>query len=159
FRSGGLARAQTPDRVPTTLDVRTVLAGKPGDPQLVTRAAELAGAARAFHWPLEVPAQMAAENRRPRGFDAVLGNPPWERIKLQEQEFLAGREPEIAQAPTAAARGKLVAELKEAAPGTRKRALYNEFESAKRTAEASSVFVRVPAEFGGRFPLTGHGDV
>ncbi len=21
------------------------------------------------------------------GFDAVLGNPPWERIKLQEQEF------------------------------------------------------------------------
>jgi hypothetical protein len=38
------------------------------------------------------------------GFDVVLGNPPWERIKLQEQEFFASREAEIAQAPNAAVR-------------------------------------------------------
>ena len=85
------------------------------------------------------------------GFDVVLGNPPWERIKLQEQEFFAPREPEIAEAPNAAARAKLIAKLKEAAPGTRERALYEEFEAAKRTAEAASVFARV----GGRFALTG----
>ena len=36
------------------------------------------------------------------GFGAVLGNPPWERIKLQEQEFFVARDPEIAQAPNAA---------------------------------------------------------
>ena len=154
FRSGALARAQTPDRVPTTLDVRTALAGRQPDAQLVAKAVELAGAARAFHWPLEFPAVMAAG-----GFDVVLGNPPWERIKLQEQEFFAAREPEIAQAPNAAARGRLIAKLKEAAPGTRERALYEEFETAKRAAEASSVFARVAAEDGGRFPLTGRGDV
>ena len=57
--------------------------------------------ARAFHWPLEFPDVMAAG-----GFDVVLGNPPWERIKLQEQEFFASRDPEIAQAPNAAARGQ-----------------------------------------------------
>ncbi len=34
------------------------------------------------------------------GFDVVLGNPPWERIKLQEQEFFAAREPEIARRRT-----------------------------------------------------------
>ena len=89
------------------------------------------------------------------GFDVVLWNPPWERIKLQEQEFFAPREPEIAEAPNAAARAKLIAKLKEAAPGTRERALYEEFEAAKRTAKAASVFARV----GGRFALTGRGDV
>jgi hypothetical protein len=91
FRSGALARAQTPDRVPTTLDVRAALAGRQPDAQLVAKAVKLAGAARAFHWPLEFPAAMAVG-----GFDAVLGNPPWERIKLQEQEFFAASEPEIA---------------------------------------------------------------
>jgi hypothetical protein len=121
---------------------------------LVGRAQELAGTAHAFHWPLEFPDIMAAG-----GFDAVLGNPPWERIKLQEQEFFAAREPEIAEAPNAAARGRLIANLKDAAPGTRERALYDEFEAAKRTAEASSVFARVDTDSGGRFPLTGRGDV
>ena len=32
------------------------------------------------------------------GFDVILGNPPWERIKLQEEEFFAGRDAEIAGA-------------------------------------------------------------
>jgi hypothetical protein len=154
FRSGALTRAQTPDRIPTTLDVRTALAGRQPDGQLVAKAVELAAAARAFHWPLEFPAIMAAG-----GFDVVLGNPPWERIKLLEQEFFASRDPEIAEAPNAAARGRLIAKLKDAAPETRERALYDEFEAAKRTAEASSVFARVAAEDGGRFPLTGRGDV
>ena len=41
-----------------------------------------------FHWPLEFPAVFERG-----GFDVVLGNPPWERIKLQEQEFFAERKP------------------------------------------------------------------
>ena len=53
----------------------------------------------------------------------------------------------------------MISNLKTAEPGSRERALYEEFESAKRTAEAASVFARVPAEDGGRFPLTGRGDV
>jgi hypothetical protein len=154
FRSGVLARAQTPDLIPTTLDVRTALAGRQADAQLVAKAIELAGTAGAFHWPLEFPGIVASG-----GFDVVLGNPPWERIKLQEQEFFAAREPEIAQAPNAAARSRLVAKLKDAQPGTRARALFEEFEAAKRAAEASSVFARIDGEDGGRFPLTGRGDV
>ena len=89
------------------------------------------------------------------GFDAVIGNPPWERIKLQEQEFFASREPDIAAAPTADVRGRLIAQLKNAADASRERRLFDEFEQAKRTAEASSVFAREA----GRFPLTGKGDV
>jgi hypothetical protein len=37
--------------------------------------------------------------------------------------------------------------------------LYEEFETAKRSAEAASIFARLPAKDGGRFPLTGRGDV
>ena len=66
----------------------------------VNCAQDLAGAARAFHWPLEFSDIMATG-----GFDVVLGNPPWERIKIQEQEFFAAREPEIAEAPNAAHAG------------------------------------------------------
>ena len=159
FRAGALIRAQSPDHVPTTLDVHTALTGRQPDAQLVANAVELAIAARVFHWPLEFPAQMTAANGRRRGFDVVVGNPPWERIKLQEQEFFAAREPEIARAANAAARGRLITKLKDAAPGTRERRLYEEFEAARRAAEASSVLVRLTAEDGGRFPMTGRGDV
>jgi N-6 DNA Methylase len=153
-KTGGVPSNRNAVTIPTTAPVWDALASRTVYGPLVGRAQELAGVARCFHWPLEFPDIIAAG-----GFDAVLGNPPWERIKLQEQEFFAAREPEVAQAPTAAARGKLIVKLKEAASGTRERALYDEFEAAKRTAEASSVFARVAGENGGRFPLTGRGDV
>ena len=48
----------------------------------------------------------------------VLGNPPWERIKLQEQEWFAERRPEIANARNAAERRKMISALaqQDAAP-------------------------------------------
>jgi hypothetical protein len=129
--------------VPTSGHVWQALSGGQVYGPLVGRAQDIASEARAFHWPLEFPDVMAAG-----GFDVVLGNPPWERIKLQEQEFFAAREPEIAEAPNAAARGKMIAVLTVAKPGTRERALYEEFETAKRIAEASSIFARVPRLLG-----------
>ncbi len=65
-----------------------------------------------FHWSLEFPDVFADAG----GFDCVLGNPPWERIKLQEQEFFAARSPEIAQAANAAARKRLIETLPQADP-------------------------------------------
>jgi N-6 DNA Methylase len=153
-KKGGVPVNRNTVTIPTTMHVWEALAGRSVYGPLVGRAQDLAGAAHAFHWPLEFPDVMASG-----GFDVVLGNPPWERIKLQEQEFFAAREPEIANAPNAAARGKLIARLKDAEPGSHDRALYEEFEAAKRIAEASSVFARVPEEDRGRFPLTGRGDV
>jgi hypothetical protein len=136
--------------VPTSGDVWRALGDRQANPPLVARAVEASRAARAFHWPLEFPDVMAAG-----GFDLVLGNPPWERVKLQEQEFFAALDPDIATAPNAAARGQLIAALAKAAPGTPERALFEAFEAAKRLAEAASVFARES----GRFALTGRGDV
>jgi hypothetical protein len=153
-KTGGVPSNRNTVTISTSAHVWDALAGRTVYGPLVGRAQDLAGSARAFHWPLEFSDIIAAD-----GFDVVLGNPPWERIKLQEQEFFAAREPEIAGAPNAAARGRLITRLKEAEAGTRERVLYEEFEAARRTAEASSVFARVPEEDGGRFPLTGRGDV
>ncbi len=82
------------------------------------------------------------------GFDVVLGNPPWERVKLQEKEFFAERMPEIATAANKAERDRLIRRAR----GT---ALHDAYEAALRQAEASSQFIRKS----GRFPLTGRGDV
>jgi hypothetical protein len=149
-KTGGVPANQHTVAVPTTGHVWDALAGKQVYAPLLRRAQDLVSIARAFHWPIEFPDVMATG-----GFDAVLGNPPWERIKLQEQEFFAARDVEIAAAPNAAARARLIMKLKQAVNGTREQTLYREFESTKRAAEASSVFARE----GSRFPLSGRGDV
>ncbi|MFI8288197.1 Eco57I restriction-modification methylase domain-containing protein [Streptomyces sp. NPDC085614] len=114
-----------------------------------------------FHWHLEFPEVFSVPESGvgvqqgtgwAGGFDAVVGNPPWERVKLQEQEFFAQREPRIAEAKNAAARKRLIAELRDDRDGA---VLYAEFEAAKRRAEGESHFLRTSA----RFPLTGRGDI
>lgn len=117
-------------------------------------APKAARRARAFHWPLEFPDVMQRG-----GFDVVLGNPPWERIKLQEKEFFAARVPEIANAKGKSERERRIEALSTAPSGSPERSTFEEFKTAKREAEASSEFVRVAADEGGRFPFTGTGDV
>jgi len=144
-------RKETARLVPTSRHLAEALSGERArlPSQMLARIEELAEGEGFFHWPLEFPDVFANG-----GFDVVLGNPPWERIKLQEQEFFAGRDPEIANAPNAAARQRLIREL-----AGRNPALLAAFAEAKRRAEAASRFVRTKGEEGGRFPLTGTGDV
>jgi hypothetical protein len=104
----------------------------------------------AFHWPIEFPHIFSRG-----GFDAVIGNPPWERIKLQEQEFFASRSPEIATAPNKVARERLIKALEKAESESADARLLADFHFARRSAEAASEFARNS----GRFPLTGTGDV
>lgn len=136
--------------IPTTAHVWARLSGQSMPEAVAGVVSPIATQARIFHWQLEF-ADIFAKG----GFDVVLGNPPWERIKLQEQEFFASRDGEIAEAPNAAARRRLIEALKNSPAGTRNHNLYLEFEMAKRLAEASSIYVRES----GRFPLSGRGDV
>ncbi len=114
-------------------------------PQALAHAEALAVTQRFFHWPLEFPEVFAHG-----GFDVVLGNPPWERIKLQEQEFFATRDPEVAEAPTAAQRKRLIQKLEKDSP-----ALWREYQEALRAAESTSRFLRGA----GDYPFTGRGDI
>lgn len=98
-----------------------------------------------FHWHLAFPDVFAKG-----GFDCVLGNPPWERVKLQEKEWFAERSPEIANAPNAAVRKRLITEL-----ATENPAMLESFAEAQRRAEGESHLLRNS----GRYPLCGRGDI
>lgn len=141
---GGAPAGASARTVPTTEELWMALnQGKIRNAMM--DAPKAARRARAFHWPLEFPDVMQRG-----GFDVVLGNPPWERVKLQEEEFFALRDAEIATAKNAAARKTLIAKL----PSTNPR-LAEEWHDALRAAATESHFMRES----GRFPLGGVGDV
>lgn len=140
-------------KVSTSEDVWKKLGGGQVYGPLEAAGVEVTAAANALHWPLAFPDIMVAQG----GFDVVLGNPPWERIKLQEQEFFAGHS--VGDEPNAAARTRAIAKLAEAGEGTPDRNLYHSFQIAKRIADATSTFARVPGDEGGRYRYTGTGDV
>lgn len=106
-----------------------------------------------FHWHLAFPEVFppAPDQSTPQGgFDLMLGNPPWERIKLQEQEWFAERDPVIAKASNAAARKEMIQALKTTDP-----AFHGDFQKALHQAEGQSLFLR----HSGMYPLCGRGDV
>lgn len=129
----------------TSSAVTEVLEGRPIDVRLTAQADVFAMRQGFFHWPLEFP-EVFADG----GFDIVLSNPPWERVKLQEQEFFASRDNKIADAPNKAVRARMIREL-----ASKYSPIHAEFIEALRLAEGASVFIRKD----GRFPLAGRGDI
>lgn len=142
------------ETVPTSGTIWEYLRGITQYGPLVGASVDEARSARVFHWPLEFPDVFDCG-----GFDLVIGNPPWERIKLQEKEFFASRDTGIATAANKTARDRLIRALSTAETGSSKRNLFEEFQADKRSSEALSEFVRVDSKDGGRFALTGTGDV
>ena len=78
---------------------------------------------RFLHWEAAFPGVWRGwQDHRPEGgFDAMIGNPPWDRIKLQEKEWLATRDHELALAPTASARRAGIQQLRERGGAHRRR--------------------------------------
>jgi hypothetical protein len=84
------------------------------------------------------------------GFDVVLGNPPWETMEFKEQEFFAVRAAEIADAPNAKARKRLIEALQEGDP-----LLWEGLAGARRKADGEKSLIRDSD----RFPLCGRGKI
>lgn len=137
--------AQNLQLLPTTAALTALLRGNSFTQRVVEATNKLAQEKHFFHWPLEFP-----EVFEVGGFDCVLGNPPWERIKLQEKEFFAARSAAITNAANKAAREKLIKQLQKT-----NRDLAQAFEDAKHDAEAQSKFIRES----GKFLLTAVGDI
>ncbi|MGD9525491.1 Eco57I restriction-modification methylase domain-containing protein [Pseudonocardia sp.] len=113
---------------------------------------------RFFHWHLEFPEVFTVSDHGGDessgwigGFSCVVGNPPWERVKIQDKEFFEekGRD-DIVNAKTAAIRRTMIQRLKEDDP-----ALYDAYLGALRGSDGISHLLRTS----GRFPLTGQGDI
>ncbi|MFD6420452.1 Eco57I restriction-modification methylase domain-containing protein [Streptomyces sp. NPDC060198] len=148
---------------PTHDVVRGLLAGDTAavNDATLTEVLALSERYRFFHWHLEFPEVFAVPESGAGvdpatgwagGFDAVVGNPPWDSVNLPEVEFFAVRAPEIAATNNTAARKKKIEELKDD-PDTVD--LYNEHEAAKRTVLGASHFLRNSR----RYPLAGQGNL
>ncbi|MDE0444344.1 MAG: N-6 DNA methylase [Gammaproteobacteria bacterium] len=134
------------EAAPTTATWRALREREgPAPKRLVATTRRIAADYGFFHWELAFPHVFERG-----GFDVVLGNPPWERVKLQEKEFFSERDPTIANAGNAAHRKKLIAALQIADPVS-----WQKWTSASRIAQGQSHFVR----HSGRYPLCGKGDV
>ena len=123
-----------------------------GFKELWTDARSVAVREGFLHWEAAFPGvwQRWQEEQPIGGFDAVIGNPPWDRIKLQEVEWFATRSPELALAPTAAARKTGIQQLRDnGAP------LADEFDDAKERADKLGESVRAS----GNYPLLSGGDI
>jgi hypothetical protein len=138
------ALSETPESVPDTL---------------ITQVNKLARQYRFFHWHLEFPGIFTvSDDTSPDagtgwtgGFSCVVGNPPWERVKIQDKEFFgnAGR-PDIEGAATAAIRKKMIDTLADTDPD-----LHQAYLDALRQSEGTAHLLLKS----GRYPFTGQGDV
>mgnify|MGYP005813377959 CR=1 FL=1 len=113
----------------------------------VQRALRLAAREHFLHWELAFP---TVWKDGAGGFDAIIGNPPWDVMKLQEIEWFAERRPAIAKATNASDRKKLIAELKNANDP-----LWQDFVEAQASAEIGSNVARNS----GDYPLLSGGDI
>jgi hypothetical protein len=136
--------------VPVSQNLDAIQRGAELSSSMAEAVARAADDFRFLHWHLAFPDVMRAG-----GFDCLLGNPPWERIKLQEKEFFAARSEAIATAPNKAARERLIHALRAPDASVVDQRLVQEFELAKREAEGSGEFIRGS----GRFGLTAVGDL
>jgi len=130
---------------PTNELWRQLRDGQGQPPGLTTNTVrELAEQFRFFHWHLQFPHIFGKG-----GFDLVLGNPPWDSVRFNEEEFFGARA-EITSAPTASARKKIIAKLENDEP-----ALFAAYRRGLREVDGVNAFVRS----GVRYPLCGVGRV
>ncbi|MFZ3142165.1 Eco57I restriction-modification methylase domain-containing protein [Polaromonas sp.] len=130
---------------------------------LMARARALAGRETFFHWWTSFPTVFGAGSSN--GFDAVIGNPPWDRIKLQEVEWFSERVPAIAAQPRAADRKKMIAALQHVKmnqTGLHAPPVVNwwaQYQDAAGRAETNARVLGNGKQGAGDYPLLGGGDV
>jgi hypothetical protein len=112
---------------------------------LLARTRALAQQERFFHWWTAFPTAFSGADP---GFDAVIGNPPWDMLQMQEVEWFAERVPAIAMQPRAADRKALIAALPRTDP-----AMWQQFEAASARSDAEQRVVRTS----GDYPLLSEG--
>ena len=126
--------------VPTTGALWEGIAGNIRSEILLKSATKVSEENNALHWPLAFPSIMATG-----GFDAVVGNPPWEQIQLDPGEWFASKDPRVTAAKNMAAKNKVIGKIKTEDPG-----LFAEFSAAKRNMESVQAFIHKS----GRFPTS-----
>ena len=135
-----------------TVEVRMDVPGAERFVELLTEAREQIAQEGFLNWQVAFPGIWQDwRSATPRGgFDAVIGNPPWDRMKLQQVEWFAARQPEIASAQRAADRKRMIGALQKSGDP-----LFVEFERADERAKSAA---RVARKWGD-YPFLARGDI
>ena len=150
--SAGLQPASGQGNEPSTPD--NALSGATEFATLWHNARAIADRETFLHWEAAFPGVWKQwQDSHPRGgFDAVIGNPPWDRIEQLEVEWFAIRDRDIAQATTGAQRKALIESKKKAGDS-----FAMEYEAVRARAASLREFVRssdnYPLLSGGRINL------
>ena len=92
--------------------VENVIAGRPSarDAELLAAAQSEAARRHFFHWPTAFPEVFQPNGGGP-GFHAVVGNPPWKKVQVEEHGFYALHDPGLRGVKSVAEREARVARL------------------------------------------------
>ena len=134
------------------VEILTEIEGGERFARLLGQAREILDDERFFNWQVAFPGVWSEweSNGIHGGFDAVIGNPPWDRMKLQQVEWFASRRREIALARRAADRKRMIADLEKAGDP-----LAHDFATASERAVAATRMARTS----GDYPLLSSGDI
>ena len=165
---------ETKDLVPTSYTIGQVLYdneisdqfNRASIDQQIAFARKVCKDASVFHWPIEFPLAM-----KDGGFSVVLGNPPWDKARVEDDKWFANRYPEIANTEKADIRKNKIYLLSQGrlaqsklknnnhlAPNQHEIHLYNDYLESQRKADCLVAFGHLTSDVGGRFPLTGKGE-
>ncbi len=104
---------------------------------LIERVLKTADQYNFFHYHLEYP-----EVFEKGGFDCLLGNPPWEQIQLEEEEFFAGKDNDIADTKNASKRAAKIENLISTNP-----LLYRDYKIALDDSNKVANFIKLSGAY------------
>lgn len=99
-----------------------------------------------FHWCVEFPEVFADGG----GFDVMCGNPPWDKLQMEDEKWFLGKDNDIVDASNQSARDKKIKALEKT-----NLKLYDEYLDARHDIASQSNFVKNS----GRFTLTNCGKI
>lgn len=108
--------------------------------------ADIASRQRFFHWCVEFPEVFAYDG----GFDVMCGNPPWDKLQMEDEKWFVGKDEDIVNAPNQAARNRKIDQLQVSNPS-----LYDDYLKARADIASQSSFIKNS----GRFKLTNIGKI
>ena len=114
--------------------------------QTIDQSQQIAHQYNFFHWPLEFPHVFHRDNS---GFDVVVGNPPWKKVKVEKHNFLALYDPGIRGVKNNIERDARAADLLQDYPD-----LLNHFEVTTEKSAATRRFFNI----NGGYVQQGRGD-
>lgn len=119
---------------------------------ILAKTRELIDEERFLHWQVTFPGVWSEwqSETLAGGFDAIIGNPPWDRMKLQQVEWFSARRREIAMAARASDRSRMISSLESSDDP-----LAKDYAKAEARAEAGTRIARTS----GDYPLLSGGDV